>query len=320
MRWILLPILFVLSSCQMPGFRARGSENACAVEWIVLGVAQDAGIPQIGNTADAAWRDPGKRRLATSAALVDHRTGARFLFEATPDLREQWHRLETLAPSSEGALSLSGVFVTHAHIGHYAGLMFAGRESASTSGLPVYALPRMRAFLAENGPWSQLVTLNNIALKPLSADQATTLTAGITVTPMLVPHRDEYSETAAFLIRTPGQSVFFVPDIDAWDTWTLQTGHRIEAMADRADYLFVDATFFDDSELPGRDMRQIPHPRVPDTMARFKDAPADVRARVHFIHFNHTNPLRDSGSAAAARVRSEGFSTAREGQRLCLMP
>ena len=292
--------------------------EACAVELIVLGVGQDAGIPQIGNPGDLAWADPAKRRLATSIAVVDHRTDQRYLFEATPDMREQVKRLDDLAPGGQGPLGLSGVFLTHAHIGHYAGLMFVGRESASTSGLQVFAMPRMADFLATNGPWSQLVEIDNIRIQPLSNTTAADLAPDLSVTPHLVPHRDEYSETVGYVIHGPDKSALFVPDIDDWGEWEAEFGVSVEDMVAAVDYAYVDATFYDDHELPGRDMSQIPHPRVTETMAIFADAPADQRAGLRFIHFNHTNGLRDPGSAQSQTVRNAGFGIAFEGERVCL--
>jgi pyrroloquinoline quinone biosynthesis protein B len=290
----------------------------CEVEFVILGVAQDAGIPQIGNAGDPAWKTPALARMATSAALVDHRTGRRFLFEATPDVRRQLAALDARAAPREGPLGLSGVFLTHAHIGHYAGLMFFGHESAGVTGLSVHVLPRMRAFLSGSGPWSQLVAFGNIRLDSLEADRPSPIGADLSVTPLLVPHRDEFSETAGFVVRGPSRSVLFLPDIDGWDLWETRQGKRLEEVVRGVDFAYLDATFFDDGELPGRDMSKVPHPRVPDTMSRLAGLSADKRAGVRFIHMNHTNPLRYGDSAEARRVRAAGFGIAQEGEAVCL--
>lgn len=316
MRAAAIGLSAILAACTAPP--PAEPARACAVEFIILGVAQDAGIPQIGNSADPAWANAAARRLATSAALVDHRSGARYLFEATPDMRFQMKQLDDLAPAPEGPLGLSGIFITHAHIGHYAGLMFAGRESASTSGLLVYAMPRMAEFLGSNGPWDQLVTLGNITPALLANQAPVDLAPDISVTPYLVPHRDEYSETVGYVIAGPDASALFLPDIDAWGEWQTRFGVRIEDMVSQVDHAFLDATFFDDNELQGRDMSQIPHPRVTETMSRFAGFPADVRGRIHFIHFNHSNGLRDPASLQSQMVREAGFSVSAEGQRVCL--
>jgi len=61
-------------------------------------------------------------------------------------------------------------------------------------------MPRMDTFLTRNGPWSQLVSLKNIELMDLKSDSAIQLPSQISVTPFLVPHRDEYTETVGFEI------------------------------------------------------------------------------------------------------------------------
>ncbi|MEM9233531.1 MAG: MBL fold metallo-hydrolase [Pseudomonadota bacterium] len=297
---------------------AEVTTPACKVEVIVLGVGQDAGIPQIGNSGDPAWKDERLKRKATSLALIDHRTDKRFLFEATPDIREQLVMLDAAAPSEEGSLGLSGVFLTHAHMGHYAGLLFFGFESASTTELPVYAMPRMAEYLAANGPWSQLVSFGNISLESLADREAMEIGEDLTVTPYRVPHRDEYSETVGFMIDTPDRRVLFVPDIDSWAEWETEFGIRIEDMVERVDYAFVDATFYDDNELPGRDMSKIPHPRVTRTMELFAASPLATRAKIRFIHYNHTNPIRFPDSPQYAAVKAGGYHIAEEGERLCM--
>lgn len=290
----------------------------CEVELIVLGVGQDAGVPQIGNPGDPAWGDPSLRRMATSLALIDHRSGKRFLFEATPDVREQLQLLDELTEAGPGPLGLAGIFLTHAHIGHYAGLIFFGFESASTDELPVHAMPRMAEFLTGNGPWSQLVSYGNIVIEPLAAGAPAVLGEGLSVTPYPVPHRDEFSETVAYVIDTPGKDILFVPDIDSWDEWEAEFSIRIEDMVEKVDLALVDSSFFDDNELPGRDMSKIPHPRTAHTMARFADAPATTRAKIRFIHYNHSNPIRFEDSPQSAEVIRNGFSVAKEGERTCL--
>ena len=292
--------------------------NECEVSLVVLGAGQDAGAPQIGNPADPGWQDPELRLTATALALVDHENDKRYLFEATPHLTAQLQRLDSMAPSAATGLGLDGIFITHAHIGHYAGLMFLGREAAGARKVPVWVMPRLASYLRRNGPWSQLVALESIQITELAQGTTKTLAGGITVMPQLVPHRDEFSETVAFVVRTNGQSFLFVPDIDSWDTWEEDYATALEAVIASVDYAFLDATFFDDNELPGRDMSKIPHPRVAATMQRLQHLPDAARSRVHFIHYNHSNPIRDPASAATQHVLDRGFSIAREGDQLCL--
>ena len=280
---------------------------------LVLGVAQDGGVPQLGSERHPAWRQPELRRLATSLALVDPRVSRRWLIEATPDIREQLYRLEQVAPRGQRpAPGLDGIFLTHAHIGHYAGLLLLGHESVGAQGVVVHVMPGMRAFLEANGPWNQLVKYGNVELQTLAENRPLALAPDLQVTAFQVPHRQEFSEVVGYRIRGPRQSVLFIPDIDSWSQWEA-AGTRLEDAVCGADVALLDGTFFADGEIPGRDMSGFPHPRIKQTMARLQGLPAEVRARVRFIHLNHTNPALDSRSSAANEMERRGFRVAREG-------
>ena len=279
----------------------------------VLGVAQDAGYPQAGCYQPhclRGWNDPAQRRTASAVAVVDGTSNRKYLFDATPDIGEQLYRLHRSAP--DGAFQLDGVFLTHAHIGHYTGLMQFGHEVMGARGVPVYAMPRMQAFLSDNGPWDQLVRYENIELMPLADGEEVVLSQAVRVTPFLVPHRDEYSETVGFRIDGPNRSAIYLPDIDKWQRWETDIRDVVRSV----DYALLDATFFADGELPGRDMSNIPHPFVSESMALFDELAPDEKARVIFIHMNHTNPLLVDGSEEQAVVREKGFRVAFEGLRL----
>jgi pyrroloquinoline quinone biosynthesis protein B len=279
----------------------------------VLGVAQDAGYPQANCYQPhcmMAWEKPELRRLTSSIAVVDTKTKDKYLFDATPDIREQLYQLNRSAPDSE--YRLDGVFLTHAHIGHYTGLMHFGHEASGSSNVAVYAMPRMVGFLSENGPWDQLVRFENIRLMPLSDGEPVIFNNRLRVTPILVPHRDEYSETVGYRIEGPKKTAVFIPDIDKWERWDTD----LRAIVRTADYALIDATFFADGELPGRDMSKIRHPFVSESMAMLDDLTEEERARVIFIHMNHTNPLLIDGSAAQSAVEDRGFRFAREGLKL----
>jgi pyrroloquinoline quinone biosynthesis protein B len=278
----------------------------------ILGVAQDAGYPQAGcyqTHCMPGWENKTLQRGATSIALIDPVAKTKILFEATPNLPQQLYNLEQEAPSSQ--YTFEGVFLTHAHIGHYAGLMFFGHEAMGSNNIPVYAMPKMAKYLAKNGPWSQLVDYGNISLRGLQHNQALDVN-GITITPFLVPHRDEFSETVGYLIEGPSKTAVFIPDINKWSVWDTDIAELIT----KVDYALLDATFFDDGELPGRDMSKVPHPLVTETMQRLGALSIEQRGKVWFIHMNHTNPLLDADSQASKRVRAAGFNITSEGIRL----
>ena len=269
----------MLLSLSADGF---GAPQSSRWELVVLGIAQDAGIPHLGcdQPLCRSIRD-GKRKpeRVSSLGLVSRATGQAYLFDATPDMVSQ---LGTLTAGKAPA----GVFLTHAHIGHYTGLMYFGRESMDAKGVPIYGSERMVRFLTGNGPWSQLVTRNNITLKPLIPDTPVVLDGGVRVTPFVVPHRDEFTDTVGYLIERGSRRAIFIPDIDQWSKWS----RSIRELVDGVDLAFLDGTFASADELPGRAIADIPHPLMPATRGLLKGA----RGQVWFIHLNHTNRELDA--------------------------
>lgn len=289
---------------------AAGDPGAGDPYIVVLGVAQDAGAPQAGCDGPccaAAWDDRSARHQVSCLAIVDPARGQRWMIDATPDFRDQLRALDSLARPT-GHPGLDGILLTHAHIGHYTGLMFVGHESMGARDVPVYAMPRMRSFLETNGPWDQLVRYGNVELRSLEENTPVALNDRISVTPIRVPHREEYSEVVGFVVRGPRRSALFVPDIDKWDRWD----RRIEDVLATVDLAWLDGTFFADGELPNRDMSAIPHPFIRETMDRLQSLPATDRASVRFIHLNHTNPALRDDAPATREIRARGFEVARE--------
>ena len=178
-----------------------------------------------------------------------------------------------------------------------------------TDNLPVFAMPKMKTFLEENGPWSQLVRLENINIKALKSDSTFNLNENIKIKPFLVPHRDEFSETVGYEITINNKSLIFIPDIDKWEKWET----NITELIKKVDYAFLDATFYKNGELK-RDMSEIPHPFVEESMELFSSLSDADKQKIHFIHFNHTNPLLIEESSAQKEVFEKGFNLAKEGQ------
>ena len=279
---------------------------------LVLGTGQDAGVPQMGCETPfckRAWDDARLREMVSSIALVDPDSGERWIFDATPNLPEQFEMLKRT--TRDRSNRIDGIFLTHAHIGHYTGLMYLGRESMNASGVKVFAMPRMRQMLEQNAPWSQLVSLKNIAIQSLADKKEVRLNSRIIVEPFLVPHRDEFSETVGYSIKTPSRSFIFIPDIDKWTKWQTQLAEVVKA----TDILLLDGTFYADGEI-ARPMSEVPHPFVTETMEMLKGLSARDRAKVHFIHFNHSNPLVQREGIKLAEVRRLGFRVASTGLRL----
>lgn len=275
---------------------------------VVLGTAQDAGYPQIGSVREfeITERNPRLRQKVVSLGIVDLKAKQKFLIEATPDISAQLFALNRFLPNKNTLPD--GIFLTHAHIGHYTGLMYLGREAVGANGVTVYAMPRMEKFLAENAPWNQLISLKNIKLRPISADTEIALNSALKIKPFLVPHRDEFTETVGFEITGERKKAIFIPDIDKWNKWDKNLADVVK----NADYVLIDATFYRNGEIP-RDMSEVPHPFVEETVELLKNLPARQRAKVYFIHFNHTNPLIQKNSRERREVLRKGFKIANEG-------
>ena len=284
--------------------------------WLtILGTVQDGGSPHIG-CEKACCKDlflnPDPTRKVVSLGVVDYKNSQQFLFEATPDITTQLKYLSNQKDNRCGEMP-NGVFLTHAHIGHYTGLMYFGREAKGADSIPVYAMPKMKSFLETNGPWSQLVELGNISLQETAADSVVQLTDQVRVIPFLVPHRDEFSETVGFKIIGPRKSILFIPDIDKWEKWQRSIVEEIS----KVDFALIDATFYADGEI-NRDMEEVPHPFVEESLALFKTLDKREKQKIHFIHFNHTNPLIDPLSIESDSIRALGFHVADFGDEIAL--
>lgn len=279
----------------------------------ILGVAQDGGYPHIGcrkQCCEQAWQHAENKRYVVSFALVDPDSKQWWLFEATPDIKEQLQYFNELTGNEYRYLP-DGIFITHAHMGHYTGLAQLGCEALGAKKIKVYTLPKMKRFLEQNGPWQQLVTLQNIEPVQLSPNSLAGLSANIRVQAFTVPHRDEYSETAGFIIHTGQKKYLFIPDIDKWSKWDRDIIREVE----KVDIALLDATFYDSNELPGRRMEEVPHPFVKETTQLFSGAAPGTRARIYFIHMNHTNPLLWD-EATRQTLQSGGYNYAIQGMKL----
>ena len=278
---------------------------------VVLGTAQDGGIPHSGcnKCCSDKWNDPSKRLKVSSLAIVNPESSEAWMIDATPDFSSQLNAITSI----HGA-ELKGIFLTHAHIGHYTGLIHLGKEVMGSKMMSVYAMPRLKSFLENNGPWSQLVALNNIMISKLQDGEPVKLTDHISVTPFIVPHRDEFSETVGYRISGLDREIIYIPDIDKWTKWK----RDIREIVKNADVAILDGTFYENGELPNRDMNDIPHPFIEETINLFNESSSDEKGKIHFIHFNHTNPAHDEKSRASESIQKQGFHIAREGEKFKL--
>lgn len=295
-------------SCNLPSTGQVTESDSLGVTLVVLGTTQDAGLPHIGCRKECCrtfFRLGNSPHTVVSLGVVDHVDRKKYLLEATPDISKQVKLLKEAGCDSTEETP-DGIFLTHAHIGHYAGLMYLGKEALGAKNVPVYAMPRMKDFLESNGPWSQLVSDKNIDLHDLAHEEPIVLSNRLKIIPFTVPHRDEFSETVGYKIIGPNKSALFIPDINKWDIWEKDITEEIQ----KVDYAFLDATFFNAAEINHRDISEIPHPFVSESMEKFSALSQAEKQKVIFIHLNHTNPLLRKDSEEYQEVLRQGYRIA----------
>ena len=294
-------------------FSSVFSQNHVSPFIYILGNVQDAGLPHIGCESKICLDafNENKQHYVTSIALIDKENQEYSLFDVTPNITEQL--LMIRRDIFNKYILPKNIFITHAHIGHYTGLMYFGREALGSKGIKVNVLPRMYDFISNNGPWSQLVKLGNISLNEINFRDNIEIKPNLSVIPIQVPHRDEFSETSAFLIKGPNKTALFLPDIDKWSKWSIS----LIEMLENVDYAFIDATFYTNTEI-NRDIDEIPHPLVIETMDLLSELPDYQKDKVHFIHMNHTNQMLDPTSDITSNVLNKGFNIARLGEKFHL--
>lgn len=289
---------------------------------VVLGTAQDGGLPQTAcgcSNCTLARRDPARARKVASLAIHFPSSNRVYLVDATPDLPEQIDAIRAFRPHPEGRPDrepLDGVLLTHAHMGHYLGLAHLGFESVNARSVTVWGTSRMLGFLRDNGPWSQLVRLGNLDLMEARPGTAVGLGERVSATPLAVPHRDEFSDTVAWVLRGPNRTVLYVPDTDDWKAWDPSLPEVLER--EKVDVALLDATFYSGDELPDRDVSKIRHPFVTRSMDLLEPLVESGRLRVLFTHLNHTNPAIDPASPARKAIEARGFEVAEEGMEIGL--
>jgi pyrroloquinoline quinone biosynthesis protein B len=313
----LLPFLLALSAAPEPA----PPPPASGPRLVVLGTVQDGGLPHVACTCvrcERARREPGFRQHVASLALHLSASGKVYLIDATPDLGAQLEavaRLRGREPLGRvDRAPVDGVFLTHAHIGHYLGLAFFGFETVHTQKLPVWASARMGEFLRGNGPWNQLVRLGEIELRELRPGEPVALGDGVSVTPLQVPHRDEYSDTLGFLVRGPRRTVLYVPDTDSWRAWPRPLTEVLEGV----DVALLDGTFYSLDELPGRAVSAIGHPLITESMDLLEPLVKAGELAVSFTHLNHSNPALQPEAAARHAIERRGFRVLAEGEEIPL--
>jgi pyrroloquinoline quinone biosynthesis protein B len=295
--------------------------SIASVEAMVLGSVQDGGLPQVGCYSERCefgreLHAAGQGRYVASLAVVEPTAERFYLVDATPDITRQLDLIRHPAFRRRAGQRrpFDGIFLTHAHIGHYTGLALLGNEGLGIVDTPVYCTDAMATFLARNAPWSFLVDQGRIALRPLTLDRWHAIDENLDVQLWRVPHRDEFADTVAFVFRGPDASLLYLPDINAWDLWD----RGVQSAVESVDVALLDGSFWSLAELPGRSVEDVPHPLIPQTMDALQVLVDDGSSRVVLTHLNNSNPVLDPSSPEARAVARRGFEIAREGMRFAL--
>lgn len=309
-----LLIIYVFSFLSCSEQIKKSNQYSDEVVLKVLGTIQDGGIPHMGCSKECCtnyFENKSIRIGVSSIGVSNFKYETNYIVDTTPDVNFQ---LQALIGNTNPSEKLDGIFLTHAHMGHYAGLLNFGRESLNSNNIPVYLMPKFFDFISNNGPWDQLVSLNNIKLQRIFNNEKVILHNNLSFTPILVPHRDEYSETVGYIIEGNRKRALYIPDIDKWAKWNIS----ITEMIKNVDYAFLDGTFFDEKEINNRDISEIPHPFIIESLELFNNLENIDKAKVYFIHLNHTNPVLNKNSEEYKRVILSGFKVAEPGMEFVL--
>jgi pyrroloquinoline quinone biosynthesis protein B len=307
-------ILLSIYSLGCNDFSQEKENKSSEILLKVLGTIQDGGIPHMGCSKECCsnYFLSKKSRIGVSSLGVSNlKHNTNYIIDATPNINFQ---LIDLIGNADPSKKLNGIFLTHAHMGHYAGLLNFGRESLNSKNIPLYLMPKFYNFILNNGPWNQLVELNNIKLNKIYNREKVILHNNLSFTPIQVPHRDEYSETVGYVIEGTNKKVLYIPDIDKWAKWEVSIVEMIKSV----DYAFLDGTFFDEKEINNRDISEIPHPFIIESLKLFEELDESEKSKVYFIHLNHTNPVLNSKSSEYKKVISAGFNIAKTGMEFFL--
>lgn len=305
---------------------ARRAESAWAgpaadPHALVLGTTQDAGLPQVG--CYSARCEEGRRlhaegvgRFVSSLALIEPDSDRYYLVDATPDITRQIDLIPQpgFRRRAGERRPFDGIFLTHAHIGHYAGLAVLGNEGLGIRDTPVYCTSALADFLSSNQPWAYLVDQGRIVPTPLATDRWHRIDEHFEVQLWRVPHRDEFADTVGFVFRGPRASLLFLPDINDWRLWERSAVAAVASV----DVALLDGSFWSIDELPGRSVDDVPHPLIRPSMDRFQPVVDEGATRVIFTHLNNSNPALDDGGPQRAEIERRGFGVAREGMRFTL--
>ena len=294
---------------------------AAGVSVTILGTAQDGGIPQAGCSCERckeAHKDLELRKYPVSLGILGA-DGSKHIVEVTKNLCEQ---LMIWTPDANELFIPETVSITHLHLGHVEGIGQFGK--------PVMALKEVDIFLSRDNKnifdgrsdIELMIKENNI--KTHSKDFYQSFEpkegCGFSLQFIPIPHRSELGDTAAIIIKGNKKNILFMPDQDSWkETLEHYSKENIRDFLKMFDIneALIDGTFWSMGELPGRNISEIPHPTIQESLQllgrKMEDDP-----RISFLHLNHSNPVNDIGSKQRKLVEENGWKISEIGDVLKL--
>jgi pyrroloquinoline quinone biosynthesis protein B len=272
----------------------------------VLGTMQNGGIPQFGcrckNCLTAHHQIDYKRYVASIAISGSKKT---FLVDATPNINKQLFIIKNSIPHQFLINNIiDGIIITHLHIGHYIGLLYLGREAASTKNIPVYVTPEVKIFFLSNKPFSYLIERKQIDLYDFIVSKSYSMDKDLIITPFEVIHRNEDGNTIGLEIENTNtrKKIIYIPDIDMLTP-------KIKEKIIKVDYVIFDGTFYSNNEIPNQN--EVPHPTMKSIIKEFGSRP---EKNFYFTHMNHSNPTVNPDSNEIKQLKELGYNITKEGQ------
>ena len=277
---------------------------------MILGIAQDGGVPHPGcycDTCQFYW-DNQIVLSPSSLAIIDEKQ--LHLFDVTRNLDRQLRKV--------GNKNVTDIWLTHGHIGHIDGIGLFGKEVMNLKNVRLHASGLMIKLIENTPKWNKLIEDKILIPIQFNSNESIQISENLKITPIQVPHRDELTDTHAFVINGPEKSLLYLPDHDTWEE-TLNMVQQ-DSLIEWFDFLgieivLMDGTFWSKNELSRQD--DVPHPPVVESLERLGNVKGK-ELEVFFIHFNHTNPLLIPKSNEIKKLLDSGCKIPIEGQQFLL--
>jgi len=287
----------------------------------ILGTAQDGGIPQAGCSCERcneAHKDLKLRKYPVSLGIIGT-DGSKHIIEVTKNLSEQ---LMIWSTNGNELFIPETVSITHLHLGHVEGIGQFGKPVMASKEVDVFLSHKNKNIFDERSDIKLMIEENNIRTHAKNFNQLfePMQGCGFSLQFISIPHRSELGDTAAIIIKGNKRNILFMPDQDSWEeTLEYYSKENIRGFLKMFDIneALIDGTFWSMEELPGRNISEIPHPTIQDSLKllgkRMENDP-----RISFLHLNHSNPVNDIGSKQRKLVEENGWRVSEIGDVLKL--